>query len=239
MNYKKTTHKVAPRGKKILRPGLFACMILSATITFAQPAFHGYAEFETVNKKGIKWQTKIAFADSAIYIVNDSTQVNDGFDRVLLKAEDGKVMFYMINSFLKVALVEEREASCSYYTELVNDSAGYGVSKVAGNPSKDKSKAEYFEAVYTYDKRISVLMPQIPFKCFPLAFLMNGSLIVGSQSKVSMNNADTSMVNMQLRKISHEEVPVSLFTISDTIQIEKYTIERMGELSFIYMKLHQ
>lgn len=239
MAIKKTVHKLVRRLKKNLRLRLIACMLLSATITFAQPAFHGYAEFETVNNKGMKWQTKIAFADSAIYIINDSTYVNDGFDRVLLKVENGKVNFYQINSLLKVALVQEREGTCGYYSAIVTDSAGYGVSKVAGNPLKDKSKAEYFEAVYTYDKRIPVLLPQFQFKCLPLVFLMNGSLIVSSQSKASMNNSDTSIVNIQLRKLSREEAPVSLFTISDTIQVEKYTIERMGELSFFYKKLRQ
>lgn len=223
----------------MIRPFLLlTCLFFNLNIS-AQSPFNGVVNYETTYSNGRVLKTKVLFSNSAIYVYQDSLSTNDGFWNFLLKYENGSLSFYQINAELNVALVQQIHTDCSDYSMIYADSAGFGKMKVEGNPSTDKTRQGYFAAEYIYDRQYPVLNENILFKCFPLAYFMNGFLIVGSQSRLEFGNTSKRIAKTKMVQMERKKQPESLFLLPGSMQVEPYSVQRMGELTLKFTQLHQ
>jgi len=202
--------------------------------TFSQHLFAGEIVYKTQSdKNGSERYTTLIVSQTKILCISDSAEVNDGFNKHLLSIDKGKAFYYMINEVVGVALRQEFIDSCNLYAFVLSNKPGYGKSKSEGNPTTLKDQDLWFSASYTYNVGRKILSNNSPVKCFPLFFIMNGSLIEESQSVYRVNKSDFRR-ETKLISINERQMDDSVFEIPNSVAIEEYSHIKRSQISYLY-----
>jgi hypothetical protein len=199
-----------------------------------------YLRRDSLSKK-THFDTVLFTNDKAMFISDKSDAViMSGFTKQLLLFKDNKCWEYNINEEMGVALTKEFHNNCSQYVLKKQDSLGYNVYYLDGNPMVSADSNYYFKFNSTYVVSPSYkLFPEISAdKCFPIFGVLHGYLFESGTAIITENRI-SSYSKTSLHKMECKIIPDSVFELSPGIDVKEYTKENESAIMLQYYLIHK